>query len=683
MMDGQFQYEEIKYGLEFETLLYDPNSLIYSGLGYDCYKDILDHFSLGETKIEDNIEDLSAEVNYAIADLYDNYCLDKSTNPPIPKDFCKIGSYIHNSYFFSYTMEYHGRSRLPFEYSEYCLSKKAPTWTVTLDSSVKLKTEEEKFLTVRNYDTLDNYDKSDTFLKTLDAFTTLLGGNTNDFNYLKSNVIDFDYYCRNQSCKLSSTSGKLFQYVEFTSPILRSHIHGKDYIQQILDMMKLDNQLKLIHNSTTSQHVHLSYKDELRKPENLLKVCQAWLYFEYVFMNLLPWWRKENDYCNTMHKLKLENPSIGIDLLKCTVDDIINIDSKRFNSLRYRFVCNSDDPSKISKSGEYCTVEELEQLLKDPLIRIIMCFQGNPKRHSARYAAVNLMNLLPGKIGTLEIRIKHGSNDAEEIAMFVELFSRFLIAALKCEDISKTIETLNPSIDDETYENDFDITQLEDLFSFIETGLTESENIDHLTDYFTVIYWSLIRDLNKDDTPRATKKQRVNSVSSQTGGKQLSTLLPVFSYGSNHSRQLQHRIHSQQPPKPHQACLPNHIRIFAGYSRHWRGSVATIYPCQGKTVEGTLYYLTPQQISKLDKFEIGYKKMFKYVSLGKQQKRVKAIVYVKKEHSCCNYLPSKKYLEAIKTTLKEGHPKTPQNHLEIWSIPSKGNKPVHTITVLI
>jgi len=311
-----------------------------------------------------------------------------------------------------------------------------------------------------------------------------------------------------------------------------------------------------------------------------------------------------------------------------------------------------------------------------------MCFQGNPTRHSSRYAAFNMMNLLPGNIGTLEIRIKDGSNDAKEIAMFIELFSRFLIAALKCQNIQDTINDIRSYFDDpndEYYENNFEIEQLDYLFDFVETGLTKDESVVTLLSDVQA-YWEQIRGLNyyheeHDEESANLRQAKRPRIESQEGGRKL---IPLFSYGSNHSFQICQRTRSKVPPQPHSAILPNHTRIFTGYSRRWKGGVASVHPCKGKHVQGALYYLTPEQISKLDGFEKGYKKVYKYVTLA-ASKRIKALVYVKEDFTW-HSLPSKQYLEAIKKTLEEGKHK-PIKHLEVWGLQT--NKLYLYNTVLI
>jgi len=657
-MEHKYHFNNIKYGLEFETLIYDVKKSVFGMLmkpNYDYLLKKFDKYTLfNKTDPDDYLEELSASLNLYIAYKLNEYCIDKDKNEP--REFCKLGSKIHNMYYFSYTTEYHGKSSLPLAFADLLAFPKAPTWTVTLDSSVKLKADDD-------VEASDVYQTiSDSQSQSLQNYLTKFSKNYSSENnaYYKCNLIDFDHYEENNTITLQTQDkGQLIQYVEFTSPILRPTVHSKSYIQQILKQISRNGEFILFHNRTTSQHVHLSHNDDLRNPENLLKVCQAWLYFEYVFMNLVPWWRKNNDYCVMMHDVLLFDVDTRPDnkflnLLTCTLDDIkneIKNHPERFRKLQYKY---QEPGSKDS----YCSDEQFQQFLSDPLTAVIMCYQGNPKRHSSRYAAFNMMNLLPGNIGTIEIRIKHGSNDPEEIDMFVQLYSRFLIAALNSDNITQTVkDVIDENFDDESYLNDLDPVQIEELCEFLRTGVPKDESIDRLESSLQA-YWEILRGVNDSHEFRnkspSPKRQR-------TGGSSQARI-PLFSYGSNHSKQLQKRIKSEITPRGYKAVLNNHVRIFAGYSRRWKGGVASIHPYKGKHVDGVVYYLTPNEISKLDSFEKGYKKVYKYVTVENQ--RMKCLVYVKEENKW-HSKPSQKYLDAIQQTLIEGNH---EGHIELWGL---------------
>jgi hypothetical protein len=120
----------------------------------------------------------------------------------------------------------------------------------------------------------------------------------------------------------------------------------------------------------------------------------AWWYFEPVFMLMVAGKRRSNGYCDLMRNL---------------IDAEIN-DLDTFKYLVY------DD----FKS----TVDELKY--------IITLFQGGVKKVN-RYAAFNMLNLLPGGIGTIEFRLKHGSSSGEENVHYINFLMYFILSVVNQE----------------------------------------------------------------------------------------------------------------------------------------------------------------------------------------------------------------------------------------------------------
>jgi gamma-glutamylcyclotransferase (GGCT)/AIG2-like uncharacterized protein YtfP len=77
-----------------------------------------------------------------------------------------------------------------------------------------------------------------------------------------------------------------------------------------------------------------------------------------------------------------------------------------------------------------------------------------------------------------------------------------------------------------------------------------------------------------------------------------------FAYGSNLSRQ-QMLKRCPQAKALQSAVLPNYKLVFSGWSREWRGGVATIQSSHGDRVTGGIYEISEQDLSRLDKYE-GY-----------------------------------------------------------------------------
>ena len=77
-----------------------------------------------------------------------------------------------------------------------------------------------------------------------------------------------------------------------------------------------------------------------------------------------------------------------------------------------------------------------------------------------------------------------------------------------------------------------------------------------------------------------------------------------FAYGSNLSKeQMLERCPDSQPRFT--ATLHNYRLVFAGWSRKWRGSTATLKSFRGKKVPGAIYEISEDCLRRLDKHE-GY-----------------------------------------------------------------------------
>jgi len=53
------------------------------------------------------------------------------------------------------------------------------------------------------------------------------------------------------------------------------------------------------------------------------------------------------------------------------------------------------------------------------------------------------------------------------------------------------------------------------------------------------------------------------------------------------------------------ATLPNYKLVFVGWSRKWRGGVASIRPFRGEKVPGAIYEISDRDLKRLDNYE-GY-----------------------------------------------------------------------------
>lgn len=117
-----------------------------------------------------------------------------------------------------------------------------------------------------------------------------------------------------------------------------------------------------------------------------------------------------------------------------------------------------------------------------------------------------------------------------------------------------------------------------------------------------------------------------------------------FAYGSNLSKkQMSERCPDSKPMFI--ATLPNYRMVFAGWSRKWRGGVASLKTFRGAKVPGAIYEVTEECLRRLDKYEAGYNRV-KVTVFDEDGEPVEAITYIKagqiEETS-----PSKDYLAVI------------------------------------
>lgn len=143
--------------------------------------------------------------------------------------------------------------------------------------------------------------------------------------------------------------------------------------------------LRFWHNTNTSMHVHVSCDDLFREPERLLGVCMAWWQMEPLLCLFVAKWRKKNSYCMLMRDIVPR------------LDTAVNVLTKH-----------------------ELTVANIFRMFQNPAR-----MDGKP-----RYAAFNMVQLGDHGYGTIEVRLRHGSSDAEEVVQWTKLLTRFFAAAL-------------------------------------------------------------------------------------------------------------------------------------------------------------------------------------------------------------------------------------------------------------
>ena len=123
-----------------------------------------------------------------------------------------------------------------------------------------------------------------------------------------------------------------------------------------------------------------------------------------------------------------------------------------------------------------------------------------------------------------------------------------------------------------------------------------------------------------------------------------------FAYGSNlNKKQMMERCPDSKPVFT--ATLPNYKLVFAGWSRQWRGGIASIKSFRGDRVRGAIYEVSEQCLRQLDRFESGYNR-FKVTVLGEDSEPIEAITYIK-AGQLEETPPSKEYLAVIQQGLRD------------------------------
>ncbi len=123
-----------------------------------------------------------------------------------------------------------------------------------------------------------------------------------------------------------------------------------------------------------------------------------------------------------------------------------------------------------------------------------------------------------------------------------------------------------------------------------------------------------------------------------------------FAYGANLNRkQMKDRCPDSKPLFT--AVLPNYKLVFVGWSRQWRGGVASIKSYRGERVRGAIYEVTEVCLQRLDRYESGYSRL-KVTTFGEDDEPIEAMAYVK-TGQLEDATPSKEYLAVLQQGLRD------------------------------
>ena len=120
-----------------------------------------------------------------------------------------------------------------------------------------------------------------------------------------------------------------------------------------------------------------------------------------------------------------------------------------------------------------------------------------------------------------------------------------------------------------------------------------------------------------------------------------------FAYGTNlGKKQMKERCPDSKPVSV--VTLHNYKLVFVGWSRQWRGGVASIRASRGEKVLGAIYEISERDLRRLDKYE-GYPSVSTRVNVKVTNgfgDQIEAITYMKAGQSE-EVPPSREYLSAI------------------------------------
>ncbi len=126
-----------------------------------------------------------------------------------------------------------------------------------------------------------------------------------------------------------------------------------------------------------------------------------------------------------------------------------------------------------------------------------------------------------------------------------------------------------------------------------------------------------------------------------------------FAYGSNlNQKQMLQRCADSQPK--FRATLPNYKLVFVGWSRGWRGGVASIRHFRDEKVLGANYEVSESDLRRLDSYE-GYPGSYDRLNVtlfSEDGEPIPAITYIKAGQSE-ETRPSPGYLAVIQQGYKD------------------------------
>jgi gamma-glutamylcyclotransferase (GGCT)/AIG2-like uncharacterized protein YtfP len=124
-----------------------------------------------------------------------------------------------------------------------------------------------------------------------------------------------------------------------------------------------------------------------------------------------------------------------------------------------------------------------------------------------------------------------------------------------------------------------------------------------------------------------------------------------FAYGSNlNQRQMRERCPESKPRFT--ATLHHYQLVFIGWSRKWRGGVASIRPFRGKKVLGAIYEVSEACLKQLDKHEGSDYRRLNIIVNNEDGEPIEVTAYIRSGQAE-ETKPSPEYLAVIQQGYKD------------------------------
>jgi len=504
---------------------------------------------------------------------------------------------------------------------------------------------------------------------------------------------------------------EIVQNIEIVSPPITRKQISNGYIKHALNIFRgKENELVYFNNELTSNHIHVSCENEFDNPRALYNVYVIWMLVEPLIALSLPYWRRNNDYCNSIYSILKKRFKNNKDKIKEAYINLINIEdhlntSSLFSSVfenvrelrktmkKYQYPGHSAYPDHPLNSFVLNTVDTDPASIEISRMIIASVFQNyigkrdwrtQYKHSSSRYSSLNTLNTLNEslKTHTIEVRIKHGADDPKEITAFIDLLTDLFIVAIELKNKNTYIHLNTAEIDillelGDIITNDPDLSQPESdhytrvtsvlvpqVFEMVKRHVmdidsskyTLSNNIQKMSRITRASMRTLNTLLESNDTRPIISSPSLTSVEMETRGGGGPRKKWVFCYGSNGLKQLRRRVKHKGPWEYRPAILPKYALIFSANTKSWNGAIASIWPDDKSKVYGMIVKMNASEIALLDRYEgihleDWYVQDTVYPEDALTGEKYTAMAYVNQDIEF-EIPPSIEYLKAIEENLK-------------------------------